>query len=76
MRQPRTGLQQQTGFRADKELLNRFRSKLALEGLDMGPVIETFITGYVAGEEALTSRRNELHTTFDIEPAGAEWKLL
>jgi hypothetical protein len=38
----RTGWQQ-TGFRADKDLLNRFRSKLALEGRDMGPVIEGFI---------------------------------
>ena len=30
-------------------LLNRFRSKLAMEGLDMGPVLEKFIAGYVQG---------------------------
>jgi len=33
-------------------LLNRFRSKLALEGLDMGPVLEGFIERYVAGAES------------------------
>jgi len=42
---------QQTGFRADKDLLNRFRSKLALEGLDMGPVLEGFIGSYVDDQE-------------------------
>ena len=38
---------QQTGFRADKKLLNKFRSLLALEGRDMGPVIEHMIGSYV-----------------------------
>jgi len=41
---------QQTGFRANKKLLNRFRSKLALQELDMGSVIEEFIRQYVQNE--------------------------
>lgn len=40
-------LRQQTGFRADKALLNRFRSRLALEGTDMGHAIERLIVDFM-----------------------------
>jgi hypothetical protein len=67
----RTGWQQ-TGFRADKDLLNRFRSKLALEGLDMGPVIVSFIARYVEGtaDSVVPAERKE-------EPkSGSEWEIV
>lgn len=48
---------QQTGFRADRELLNRFRSKLASEGKDMGRVLEEYIEFYVDNQRTERSAR-------------------
>jgi hypothetical protein len=73
MKPKRTGWQQ-TGFRADKDLLNRFRSKLALEGRDMGPVIESFIVRYVEGAEAPV---NVVEIPQKEAPnTGPEWELV
>ena len=41
---------QQTGFRADRDLLNQFRSRLALEGRDMGETIEKLIHNFMSIE--------------------------
>lgn len=40
-------LRQQTGFRADRTLLNEFRSRIAHEGRDMSTVIEGLIIDYM-----------------------------
>lgn len=45
-------MMQQTGFRADKDLLNRFRSRLAREGRTMGGMLVRFIRQYL-GEARL-----------------------
>jgi hypothetical protein len=72
----RTGWQQ-TGFRADKDLLNRFRSKLALEGRDMGPVIEGFIVRYVEGAEGAEGPLSVVETPQKEAPGTEpEWELV
>ena len=76
MKPKRTGWQQ-TGFRADKDLLNRFRSKLALEGRDMGPVIESFIVRYVEGAEGAQALVNVVEIPQREAPhTEPEWELV
>ena len=76
MKPKRTGWQQ-TGFRADKDLLNRFRSKLALEGRDMGPVIESFIVRYVEGVEGAEAPGNVVAIPQREAPhTDPEWELV
>ena len=76
MKPKRTGWQQ-TGFRADKDLLNRFRSKLALEGRDMGPVIESFIVRYVEGAEGAQAPVNVVEIPQREAPhTDPEWELV
>jgi hypothetical protein len=71
------GLKQQTGFRADKDLLNRFRSKLALEGRDMGKALEEFIGVYLAGGSAGSEALAEGAISPEEQPRSeTEWEMV